>query len=542
MGKTVKPGTRYPIPGTQLNFMNWLDYIIILVYSGGLLSLGYFFKNQKDKKDFFLGGRSFGWFAMGMSTMASQLSAISFISAAAFVGLKANGGMQWLTFEFAVPIAMIFLMLVLIPPLYKSGIVSIYAFLEERFDSSTRILISIVFQFSRAFATGIMIYTVALVLSAVIGIPNWQTILLAGLITIVYSYQGGMKAVVWGDVIQMIILILGIILCIGFGLHYLGGWDNFVANMDRTRLDVVDFNWGVSEGEEFGFWPMLIGGFFLYISYYGCDQSQAQRSLSGKSLKQVRLALMFNGLFRFPVTLAYCIMGLIIGTFAYLTPEFLSKIPQDTPDQMIPIFIINYLPNGIIGLLLVAILAAAMSSLSSAINSLSAASLEDLIARDRKEPLDDQQTLQYSKNLTLFWGVICIILAFTAGQIAPTVIEAINKVGSAFYGPIVATFIMAILFKKTTTTAVNIGLLAGVGLNLVIWLTGIPIFWIWWNFIGAVVTLSLGIGLSYVMDEKPKPGIQLEKETTSFFGVETLILVGFFALIIAFSLFLPGWF
>ncbi|MCB0618494.1 MAG: sodium transporter, partial [Saprospiraceae bacterium] len=141
--------------------MNWLDYVIIVFYSIGLLGLGYLFKDQKDKKDFFLGGRSFGWFEMGMSTMASQLSAISFISAAAFVGMKANGGMQWLTFEFAVPLAMIFLIVVLIPPLYNAGIVSIYAFLEQRFGPSTRMLISTVFQFSRAFATGIMIYTVA---------------------------------------------------------------------------------------------------------------------------------------------------------------------------------------------------------------------------------------------------------------------------------------------------------------------------------------------------------------------------------------------
>jgi SSS family transporter len=384
--------------------MNWLDYVIIVVYSIGLLGLGYLFKNQKDTKDFFLGGRSFGWFSMGMSTMASQLSAISFISAAAFVGMKANGGMQWLTFELAVPLAMIFLIVILIPPLYKAGIVSIYAFLEDRFGSSTRTLISLVFQFSRAFATGIMIYTVALVLSAVMGIPEWQTILVSGLITIVYSFQGGMKAVVWGDVIQMTILVLGIVICTFYGLHHLGGWDAFLAAADLSRTQVIDYNWGLSEGEEFGFWPMVIGGVFLYASYYGCDQSQAQRSLSGKSLKETQRALLFNGLFRFPVTLCYCLMGLILGTFAFSNPEFLEMIPKDKPDQMVPLFIINYLPNGVIGLLLVAILAAAMSSLSSAINSLSAATLEDIIGKFSAAPLEASEQLRYSKLLTLFWG------------------------------------------------------------------------------------------------------------------------------------------
>ena len=520
--------------------LNWLDIIIIIVYSVGLLGLGYLFKDQKDKKDFFLGGRSFGWFSMGMSTMASQLSAISFISAAAFVGMKANGGMQWLTFEFAVPLAMIFLAIVLIPPLYKAGVVSIYAFLEQRFSASTRTLISIVFQISRSFATGIMIYTVALVLSAVMGIEMWQTILLSGIVTIIYSYQGGMKAVVWGDVIQMIILIMGILVCIGYGLHLQGGWDAFVSNVDKTRLDVIDFNWGFAEGEEFGFWPMLIGGFFLYISYYGCDQSQAQRSLSGKSLKEVQKALMFNGLFRFPVTLAYCIMGLIIGTFAAGTPEFLAAIPADKPDQMIPIFIVKYLPNGMIGLLLVAILAAAMSSLSSAINSLSAATMEDIVSKIRKKPMDTATHLQLSKYLTIIWGVVCILLAFSAGNIADTVIVAINKVGSAFYGPIVATFILAILSKSTHSLGVNVGLLAGVGVNLFIWITGIPIFWIWWNFIGAAVTLIIGWAASKGIRGESVP--LLERPELNFIKNETFVLLAYFTAIIMFSLSLGGWF
>lgn len=522
--------------------MNWLDYLIIVVYSIGLLGLGFLFKNQKDKQDFFLGGRSFGWFSMGMSTMASQLSAISFISAAAFVGMKQGGGMQWLTFEFAVPLAMIFLIVVLIPPLYNAGVVSIYAYLEKRFGSSTRMLISAVFQFSRAFATGIMIYTVALVLSAVMGIPNWQTILLAGIITMIYSIQGGMKAVIWGDVIQMIILLLGIVLCIGFGLYYLDGWDQFMALADKDRLKVIDYNWGLAEGEEFGFWPMLIGGFFLYASYYGCDQSQAQRSLSGKSLKEVQRALLFNGLFRFPVTLSYCVMGLIIGTFAFATPEFMQQIPADSPDQMVPLFIINYLPHGIIGLLLVAILAAAMSSLSSAINSLSAATLEDLVIRTRTKAMDDRETLRYSKGLTLAWGVVCILLAFTAGGIAPTVIEAINKVGSAFYGPIVATFILAILSKRVHTLGINIGLLVGVSVNLMIWQTGQPIFWIWWNFIGAFITLSIGYLFSILLPERGEKKVLLEIPKLQFFRTENYLLVAYFLFMIWFSGSLIGWF
>ena len=189
--------------------MNWLDYLIVIVYSIGFLGLGYFFKENKNAKDYFLGGQSMGWFPLSLSTMATQLSAISFISAPAFVGLAQNGGMKWLTFEFAVPLAMIGIMLIIIPSLYRANIVSIYEFVEKRFSTSTRIVLSIVFQISRSLATGVMVYTIAMILQAVLNISFHYTILIITVITLIYSYQGGMKAVVWGDAIQMIILFTG---------------------------------------------------------------------------------------------------------------------------------------------------------------------------------------------------------------------------------------------------------------------------------------------------------------------------------------------
>ncbi|MEM8910094.1 MAG: sodium/solute symporter, partial [Bacteroidota bacterium] len=352
--------------------MNYIDYIVIALYILGFLYLGKRFQDNENAKDYFLGGKSFGWLPLALSTAATQLSAISFISAPAFVGLKPGGGMMWLTYEFAVPIAMLFLMVFLIPPLYKSGIVSVYSYLEERFSSSTRIILSIVFQISRAFATSVMVYTVALILTSVLAIPMWQTIGIIGVVTLIYSYQGGMKAVVYGDVIQMVILLFGMVICFAYGLHYLGGWETFLVEVDRDRLQAVNFSsMGLEKGDEFGFWPMLLGGFFLYVSYYGTDQSQVQRLFSAKSLDTVKSTLLCNGLMRFPITFFYCLMGLVIGTLAFTEPQFMNQIPEDRPDLMIPIFIRDYLPNGIIGILIVAIFSAAMSSLSSAINSLS---------------------------------------------------------------------------------------------------------------------------------------------------------------------------
>lgn len=518
--------------------MNILDYSIILLYILGFLYLGRLFKGSESGEDYFLGSKSFGWFSLSLSTAATQLSAISFISAPAFVGLKPGGGLMWLTYEFAVPLAMLFLMIFLIPPMFKSGIVSVYAFLEKRYSSSTRVLLSIVFQFSRAFATSVMIYTVALILTGVMNIPMWVTILIIGLVTLIYSYQGGMKAVVYGDVIQMFILFIGIIICLATGIHYLGGWESFTQTVDPARLVAVDFSsMGFSEGEEFGFWPMLIGGFFLYASYYGTDQSQVQRLFSAKDLGTVKTALLCNGLMRFPLTLTYCIMGLVIGALVVTSPEFRSMIPEDKPDLMIPIYIREYLPHGVIGILMVAILSAAMSSLSSTINSLSAATVEDLF--NRKQNLGEKEYIRISKLSALFWGVVCIVLAFFTGDIAKTVIEAINKIGSVFYGPIFATFIAAIAFKRTNFIGANVGLLLGVGVNVYLWLFEPQIFWFWWNAIGALVTLGTNLLVSSFF--KQESHVRIEGfDQFSFDRKNTAILLGFFIAIVLISVYIPS--
>lgn len=517
--------------------MNYIDYIVIIAYIIGFLLLGRAFKESKSGKDYFLGSKGFGWFPLSMSTAATQLSAISFISAPAFVGLKEGGGMKWLTFEFGVPLAMLFLMVFLIPPMYKAGIVSVYEYLEKRYSSSTRLLLSLVFQFSRAFGTSVMVYAVALILTSVMSVPLWGTILIIGVVTLIYSYQGGMKAVVYGDVIQMIVLFGGIIICFIAGLYHIGGWEAFQASVDPERLKAVDFDkMGFSGSNDFGFWPMLIGGFFLYVSYYGTDQSQVQRLFSAQDMGTVRKALLCNGLMRFPITLIYCVMGLIIGTLVVQDASFREMIPKDEPDLMIPIFIREYLPNGLIGILMVAIFSAAMSSLSSAINSLSAASVEDLFNRDKK--LDDESYMRYSKMSAIFWGLFCMVLAFFTGNIADTVIEAINKIGSVFYGPILATFIAAIAFKRTNFIGANIGILLGVAFNIYLWLFCPSVFWFWWNAFGAIVALISNFVFSAIFKVN-KEGEVLDTGKIQFDVPKSIILVCYFVFIVLLSMYIP---
>ncbi len=543
--------------------MNWLDFTIVGIYILFFLGMGFFFKENKDSKDYFLGGRSMGWFPLSLSTMATQLSAISFISAPAFVGLKLNGGMKWLTFEFAVPLAMIGIMLLIIPPLFRSGVVSIYEFVERRFSASTRLILSVVFQISRALGTGVMVYTIALILQAVLDINYAWTVLIIGIITIVYSFFGGMKAVVWGDAIQMILLFGGLLVCLFYGWYLvdsLGGLDN---GFPVERLQVIDFNLGIGENQEYGFWPMLIGGFFLYLSYYGCDQTQAQRMLSAKNEKTIRQLLLANGLLRFPVVLVYCTMGLMIGALVVAAPDFMGEIASVTQkhfpeaavnggvkaDLMIPVFITKYLPHGFIGLLMVAILSAAMSSLSSTVNSLSAVSVEDFFNRGKKK-MDTKKYMATSKLAVIFWGIVVLGCSFLFGGNKSTVIEIINAIGSVFYGPVLVTFLLAFFSKKVNHIGMNTGIIVAVLINLVFSKTiqnifnidlGIDIFWIWLNFTGVIISLVVAYLVSALTKIKPKSDVSFDYtiKKSDIFSKEVYILVIFFVVILIFSFFIP---
>ena len=478
--------------------MNTLDYTIVIIYLLILVGMGFTLRQQTTKKDYFLGGRTLGWKALTLSVMATQLSAISFVSAPAFVGLREGGGLHWLSYELGVPLAMLLILTTILPVLYRSGYISIYDYLEQRFGRSTRILISFVFQFSRSFATGIMIFAVSLILQGTMGIEAWEAIVLTGVITVLYSLQGGMKAVVYGDAIQMIIIVLGTIACIVFGLYHLGGIDEFIIKVDQERINAIKPESLGFDGQGFGLLPMIFGGFVLYASYYGCDQTQAQRALAAADTKDLRYMMLANATVRFPITLLYCFSGLIVGTLAITEASFMSQIPSDNPDWMMPIFILNYLPHGMIGILVVAILAAAMSSLSSAINSLAAVSIEDY-CRITNKTLAPDDYLKKAKYVGLTWGTITLGLSFYAGNIAPTVIEAINKVGSVFYGPILAVFLLAVVDKKLGAREINIGLISGVAINIAIWLTLDNVFWFWWNFIGFVAACTFSYLIKLVL-------------------------------------------
>ena len=519
--------------------MSILDWIIIFSYAAGLILLGWWLGlRQKSSEDYYLAGRKLPWLPIGFSTMATQLGAISFISAPAFVALRPDGGMIWLGYELALPLAMIVLMGLFFPVFHSLHIISVYEFLEKRYDGRTRIVLSLVFQISRGLATGVTIYAAALVLAVTLRVPIGLTILLIGAVAVIYELFGGIHVDIISDTIQMIVILLGIIITGLVGLSLIGGWGAIAENLDPERLKAVNFAvYGFKSRQDFGFWPLFIGGFFLYASYYGCDQSQVQREFSARNLKECKLSLLFNGFFRFPVVLAYCTVGLVLGTYVVQHPEFMDKLPQGSYDYLLPTFILEKMPAGAVGLIFIAIMAAAMSSLDSSINSLSAATVEDIYKKLGKREIGHKEEMRISKLFTLLWGIFCIGFAFFVEDISSTIIEAINKIGSAFYGPVFAVFFIAFVFKKAKPLAAITGLICGVIVNLLLWLFVPSVSWLWWNAIGFVLASAIIFFGSFFLQPEFKNPFQIEvpsekKSWKTSYILLVVYTVGLFLLLI----------
>lgn len=471
---------------------------------------------QRDLNDYYLANRTTPWWHSGLSTMATQLGAISFVSAPAFVAMKPEGGLKWLCYEFGVPIGILVVMAVLAPLLHRGGYLSIYEYLEKRFDGATRSLVSFLFQIGRGLATAVTVLAGGIILSTALSISTPAAILLVGVITIFYDVLGGIRVVILSDVLQMGIILIGIVIC-GWAALNLVGWEAAWASLSPERARILDFSrWGVTPEGRYGFWPMALGGVFLYASYYGCDQSQMQRELSVGTLSGARNSLLVNALGRFPVVVAYCLMGVFVGAvFAApegiagmaarlgVSPAVLGESLSADPDRMLPLFILTQLPHGVIGFLFVAIMAALMSSLDSGLNSLSAVTVQDFYKKYWRKEASDAHYLRVSKICTLLWGVFCVASALLFAHVGEatrqTTIVLINAVGSLLYGPILAAFLLGALTRWADARSMKWGVAAGIVLNLVLWQCT-PISWLWWNATGffAAVGVAFLVSVSQV--------------------------------------------
>ena len=480
--------------------MTMLDWVVVAAYLMAMIGVAIVIaRGQVDRSDYYLGGNRSGALPIALSTMATQCSTNSILGAPAFVAFTAGGGLLWLQYELAVPLAMIAVMALLLPTFRGLGLISIYEFLERRFGLATRLTLSLTFQFVRAFATGVTVYGIGLVLTVCLETDFVTAVILLGVVTIVYDAIGGMRAVIVSDVIQLVVLFGTILIAIGVAATLLGGVDAVVTAVPEARLQTLDFSrTGLGDGADYAFWPMLFGGLFLYVSYYGCDQSQAQRLLASRDVADGNRALFYNGVLRFPLVLAYCGLGLCIAALAATDPGFIDRLPlrdDGAPNYnlAVPQFVFEQFPPGLVGLVMVGLFAAAMSSLDSVLNALSATTMEDLVRRLRRTPLEPRQEFLLAKLLTVAWGVVTVTLAFYVEDIASSVLVAINKIGSLVNGPLLGVFVIGILTRNVGQTAVLVGLFAGFALDLWLWITQPGVSWLWWNVTGFGATVVVAL-------------------------------------------------
>ena len=524
-------------------------------------------RGSNTVNSYLLANKSMPWYAMGLSIMATQASAVTFIST---TGQSYTDGMRFVQFYFGLPLAMVILSATAVPIFHRANVYTAYEYLEQRFDAKTRALVSAIFLIQRGLAAGLSLYAPAVVLSAILGWPDRWTTVLMGVLIVTYTSIGGNKAVTWADVQQMLLISCALMLALFMAIHLLPdnvSWAKAVSLAGAAgRLNVVTthFDWD----DRYNLWSGLIGGMFLALAYFGCDKSQVQRYLTGKSIGQSRLGLLFNAMAKIPMQFFILFIGAMVFVFftfekppLLFQPVELARVAKDPrfpaveqrynqafaqrkqaaedyleardPDaqqatrtryqnaqrelnnahsageQLVGkdfhdtnyiflTFVTGYLPVGVVGLIIAVIFTAAMSSTSGEINSLAAVTVIDLYQRHIRKDASDRHYLTASRLATVFWGVYAVIFA-QYGSNFGALIEAVNIIGSLFYGGLLGVFVLAFFFKSVGANGAFIGVLAGEAAIFAAYLFT-KISYLWYNVIGCIVVIAAGVLISRFLD------------------------------------------
>lgn len=466
-----------------------INWIVLLVYFVAMMILGtQVGKSNSNTESYFLGSRKIPWWAIGLSVMATQCSAVSFIG---MPGWGYTSGLQRLTFTFQFPLVMVILMTTFVPFFYNTKVVSIYEYLEKRFGSKSRTLMALIFLLSRGLQTAVVMYGPALALSMITGADPKIAILIMGVFAIAYTVFGGIAAVIWTDVVQMFVIWIGVILAIAIPIATAhGGLGTIMANAaSNNLLQGLDFKLGLDN--PYSFWGGLLGSGFLYLTYLGTDQSQVQRVLTAKSIRETKLSLSLAG-FIVPIqTLAFLFSGICLFT-TYGGKTF------DNSDYVMLTFITKHLPVGIAGLVTAGVFAAGMSSVDSALNSLATVSINDFYKKWKPDATDDQ-CLKVSRIMTLFWGVFATLFALVLGGLG-SVLDLINVIGPMFYPCMLSAFTLAVFCKKGNEKGCIAAIITGLVVDLYMFLRT-DIGSLWWNFFGFLIAFAVGYIVSIITNK-----------------------------------------
>jgi SSS family solute:Na+ symporter len=550
--------------------LSTLDWLIMLGTIFGIVGYGIWkTRSVNNVKSFLLGDKDLKWWTIGLSIMATQASAITFLSTP---GKAFQDGMGFAQFYFGMPIAMVIICVFFLPIYYKLNVYTAYEYLEKRFDLKTRMFTALLFLISRGLAAGITIFAPAIIMSSILGWPLEQTNLFIGVLVIIYTVAGGTKAVSVTQKQQMIIILTGMFIAAGVIIYKLPTDIQFTDALHISgkldKLDIINFKFDLTE--KYTIWTGLFAGVFLFLSYFGTDQSQVQRYLSGKSLKESRLGLIFNGIIKGPMQILVLFVGILVfiffqfnaaplhfnpgnvevvyasenaAKFKQLEKDHLAvfsqkqtairemldnmdqneeaaleqsiatvheldaqeKILRDDARELISAtdsnldtedgdyifinFILNYMPIGLIGLLLAVIFSAAMSSTASELNALATTTMVDFYKRTFNPNKSDRHYLNMSRIFTVAWGCIALLFAMVA-SLFDNLIEAVNIIGSLFYGTILGIFLTAFFLKWVRGNAVFVAAIITETIIVCIY-SFTDIAFLWLNLIGGILVLII---------------------------------------------------
>lgn len=473
--------------------LNHLDLAIIALYLIGITLFGLRFrKKQRSLKDYFLADRNIPWWAIALSIVAAETSTLTIIS---IPGLAYDSNLGFLQVVLGYVVGRVIISFVLLPHYFRGDLYTAYQLIERRFGTRLRTLTASLFLLTRAAAEGVRVYAVSIVVAIALGTGEIASIAIITALTLIYTFEGGLAAVIWTDVVQTVIYIGGTLVGVFTILHLVpGGWSSIhdlAAN--AGKLQVFDF--APNFWKPYTFWAGLIGGAFLTTASHGTDQLIVQRLLAARNQKQSVTALLSSGIAIFLQFALFLIVGVMLWAY-YQTPS----ASFGKADYIYPKFIVTRLPHGISGLLIAAILAAAMSNLSAALNSLSSSSMLDFYLR-RHPQSDESRQLRLSRISTLIWALVLFALAVLSLHKVARVIEVGLTIASVAYGALLGVFLLGVLTKRANERGSMIGMLFGFGVELYLWL-GTKVPWTWYVALGTLVTFGVGYVFSIVFRDR----------------------------------------
>lgn len=478
--------------------LNALDVAVIAAYLACVTLFGMRFRRQEGTlRGYFLAGQQIPWWAIALSIVAAETSTLTIISVP---GIAYDGDFRFLQLVFGYLVGRVVICVLLIPQYFRGSLVTAYQLIERRFGQRLRSLTAGLFLITRAAAEGVRIFAVAIVVGIALrgvlgGLSDFQrdvaAIALVSLLTMIYTFKGGMAAVIWTDVVQLMVYLSGSLVALGTLLHGIpGGWHAaFAAAAAAGKFRLFDFSFDVHAG--YTFWAGIIGGAFLTTASHGTDQLIVQRLLAARNRRQANLALLSSGV----MVLAQFALFLLIGAmlFVYYRAHG-PAVSFARPDTIFPLFVVTHMPHGLSGLLISAILAAAMGNLSAALNSLSSTTIVDFYSRLRPEA-GEEEKVRLSRLATVAWCAVLFLLAIAARR-GGRVLEMGLSIASVTYGALLGVFLLGVLTRRTSEQAAMTGMVCGFALNIYLWqCTAIP--FMWYVPLGSALTFAVGYAVSF---------------------------------------------